>query len=208
MAVISYLGYNITFLLAGVGVLGLVIAFAAQDALSNFFSGMALLLDRPFVEGDFVLLPTGETCRIERIGVRSCRLYDIYENTTIVLPNNRLVNDKVTNLSDPDAQGIATIAVGVAIGSDVKSVERTLVDVATAHKDVLKDVGKEPVVRLSEFAESSLNFKLYVWVGDFMTKLRVAHELRKEIYERFAREGIEMAVPLRTVTIKENVGKH
>jgi MscS family membrane protein len=207
MAVISYLGYNITFLLAGVGVFGLVIAFAAQDALSNFFSGMALLLDRPFAEGDFVLLSTGETCRIEKIGVRSCRLYDVYENTSIVLPNNKLVNDKVTNLSEPDAQGVAEVAVSVAIGSDVKKVERILIEVATAHKEVLKDAGKEPVVRFSEFAESSLRFKLYVWVEDFMSKLRVAHELRKEIYDRFSKEHIELSVPQRAVLIKERSGK-
>lgn len=207
MAVISYLGYNITFLLAGVGVLGLVIAFAAQDALSNFFSGLALLLDRPFIEGEFVLLSTGETCRIERIGIRSCTLYDVYQNTSIVLPNNKLVNDKVTNLSEPDAQGVAEVAVSVAIGSDVNKVERILMDAATAHEEVLKDAGREPVVRFSEFAESSLSFKLYVWVGDFLSKLRVAHELRKEIYDRFSKEHIELSVPQRAVLIKEQSGK-
>ena len=207
IAVISYLGYNITFLLAGVGVFGLVIAFAAQDALSNFFSGMALLLDRPFVEGDYVLLPSGETCRVDKIGVRSCKLYDIFQNTAIVLPNNKLVNDKVTNLSEPNPQGVAEIALSVAIGSDVHKVEHILLDAAGAHDEVLKEPGKEPVVRFAEFAESSLNFKLYIWVGDFMSRARVSHDLRKTIYERFAREHVELAVPQRAVLIKEREGK-
>ncbi len=207
IAVVSYLGYNITFLLAGVGVFGLVIAFAAQDALSNFFSGMALLLDRPFVEGDFVLLPSGETCRVDRIGVRSCKLYDVYQNTAIVLPNNKLVNDKVTNLSEPDQQGVGEIAVSVAIGSDIRKVEQAMLSVAKAHEEVLKDPGKEPVVRFSEFAESSLNFKLYFWVGDFMSRPRVSHDLRKEIYDRFDEEHIDLAVPQRAVLIKERAGK-
>ena len=70
----------------------------------------------------------------------------------------------------------------------------------------LKEAGKLPVVRLSEFAESSLNFKLFVWVEDFMSKHRVAHELRKEIYDRFLKEGIQMA-PLRTVMIKDQADK-
>jgi len=207
IAIFSFLGYNITFLLAGVGVFGLVIAFAAQEALSNFFSSMALLLDRPFIEGDYVLLPTGETCRVEKIGARSCRMYDVFQNTYIVLPNNKLVNDKVTNLSEPDGQGVSEIVVSVAIGSDIKKVEQVLLETASAHSEVLKDAGKEPATRLANFGESSLDFKLFVWVGDFMSKLKVAHELRKEIYRRFSEEGIEMAVPRRAVTIKEKSGK-
>ncbi len=59
MSVVTYLGYDVTFLLTGVGVFGLVIAFAAQDALSNFFSGIMLLMDRPFAEGEYITIPTG-----------------------------------------------------------------------------------------------------------------------------------------------------
>jgi len=207
MAIVSYLGYNITFLLAGVGVAGLVIAFAAQEALSNFFSSMALLLDRPFTEGDYVLLASGETCRVDNIGVRSCRLYDVFQNTYITMPNNKLVNDKVTNLSEPDGQGVSEIAVSVAVDSDIQKVERALMETANAHKDVIKETGKEPVVRLVNFGESSIDFKLFVWVGDFMLKWRVAHELRKEISKKFAEEGVEMAVPRRAITIKERSDK-
>jgi small-conductance mechanosensitive channel len=207
IAVLSYLGYNITFLLAGVGVMGLVIAFAAQEALSNFFSSMTLLLDRPFTEGDYIQLSSGETCRVDSIGVRSSRLYDVFQNTHIILPNNKLVNDKVTNLSEPDGQGVAEVAVSVAAGTDVQKVERILLEAASAHKEVLKDAGKEPASRLAGFRDSSLDFKLFIWVEDFMTRWRVAHELRKEIYRRFIEEGIEMAMPIRAVTIKEKDGK-
>ncbi len=204
IAVVNYLGYNITFLLAGVGVFGLVIAFAAQDALSNFFSGMALLLDRPFVEGDYVQLASGEMCRVEKIGIRSCRLYDIFNNNHIVLPNNKLVNDKVTNLSEPDEQGIIELVVNVAQGSDVPKVEKIMSEIANANPEIIKEEGKEPAVRLSNFGESSLEFKLFAWVGNFMVKWRVAHELRKEISRRFAEEGVEIAVPGRKVIIKED----
>jgi len=203
IAIISFLGYNITFLLAGVGVFGLVIAFAAQDALSNFFSGVALLLDRPFMEGDYILLASGETCRVEKIGVRSCKLYDIFQNTNIVVPNNKLVNDKVTNLSEPDERGVSEISISVVIGTDIQKVERILLDAANAHKEVLKEVGREPTVRLSSFGESSLDFKLFVWVDNFIIKWRVAHELRKDIYKRFSEGGVEIAIPQRAVVIRE-----
>jgi len=207
IGIVNYMGYDITFLLAGVGVFGLVIAFAAQDALSNFFSGIFMLLDRPFVEGDFVQISTGELCRVEKIGIRSTRLYDVFQNNRIVLPNNKLVNDKIVNLTEPDMQGVAEIVVNVAPDADIGKVERTLIDIARSHREVIKDAGKEPAVRLSSFAESSLEFKLFVWVGDFMTKWRVAHELRKEISRRFADEGIEIAVPRRTVYVKEKPAK-
>ncbi len=203
MATLSYLHYNITFLLAGVGVFGLVLAFAAQDALSNFFSGVALLLDRPFVEGDYITISTGELCRVERIGIRSCRLYDVFQNNHIILPNNKLVNDKIVNMNEPDERGVVEVAVNVVHGTDIGKVEEVLTEVASGNRDVLEEEGREPAVRLSNFGESALEFKLFVWVSNFMKKYRVAHELRKEITRRFAEEGIEIAVPQRKVFLHE-----
>lgn len=203
IGIVNYLGYDITFLLAGVGVLGLVIAFAAQDALSNFFSGIFLLLDRPFSEGDYITLSSGEICRVEKIGIRSTRLYEVFENDYIILPNNKLVNDKIINMDEPDEEGRSKVEVGVAYGSDVEKVERTMIEVATAHPNVLNQTGKVPVVRFLKFGDSSLEFGVYVWIDNFMNRWRVAHELRKQLYQRFAEEGIEIPFPQRTVYIKE-----
>jgi small-conductance mechanosensitive channel len=203
VGMINYLGYDITFLLAGVGVFGLVIAFAAQDVLSNFFSGIFLLLDRPFSEGDYITISSGEVCRVERIGIRSTRLYEVFKNDYIILPNNKLANDKVVNMNEPDGQGMVTVAVGVAYGSDIEKVERTLIELASRHPNVLKDTGKGPSVRFLKFGESTLEFGLYFWVDNFMNQWQVAHELRKQLYEKFAEEGIEIPFPQRTIYIKE-----
>jgi small-conductance mechanosensitive channel len=193
----------VTFLLAGVGVMGLVIAFAAQDALSNFFSGIALLLDRPFSEGDHITLPTGELCRVDKIGIRSTRLYDTFANDYIVLPNNKLVNDKVVNLTEPDRRTVTSVVVGVAYGSDVAKVERIMLEAARAQSNIVLEGGKEPVVRFTNFGESALEFKVFVWVDDFMNKWRVAHDIRKEINKRFSEEGIDIPFPQRTIYVKE-----
>jgi len=203
IGIVNYLGYDITFLLAGVGVFGLVIAFAAQDALSNFFSGIFLLLDRPFSEGDYITLPSGEICRVEKIGIRSTRLYEVFENDYIILPNNKLVSDKIVNMNEPDDQGKAKVEVGAAYGSDVEKVEKILLEVATAHPNVLNETGKAPVVRFLKFGDSSLDFGLYLWVDNIMNKWRVAHDLRKQVYRRFAEEGIEIPFPQRTIYVKE-----
>jgi small-conductance mechanosensitive channel len=163
---------------------------------------MALLLDRPFVEGDYVQIMTGETCRVDKIGIRSCRLYDVFANDYIVLPNNKLVNDKIVNLNEPDGKGVGEITLSVVPTADVSSVEKILLEVASRNDEVLKDEGVAPSVRLAGFSESGLDFKLFFWVSEFMSKWRVAHELRKEIVARFAKSGIEMAVPQRTVYVK------
>ena len=203
IGIVEYLGYDITFLLAGVGVAGLVIAFAAQDFLSNFFTYMSLLIDRPFVEGEYVQLETGETCKVEKIGMRSCRLLDVFSNNYIILPNNKLVNGKVVNLDEPDGRGVGEITLSVPLTSNPQTVEKMLLETANKHSDVLKDKGLEPSVRLSGFSESGYDFKLFFGVANFMQKWRVAHELRKEIVNRFEKEGIEIAVPQRTVVVRD-----
>jgi len=203
MSIVTYLGYDVTFLLAGVGVAGLVIAFAAQDALSNFFSGIMLLLDRPFAEGEYITISTGELCRVERIGIRSCRLYDVFANDHIILPNNKLINEKIINLTKPDERATVNVTVGVAYGSDLKKVEEILVDVARRTKNVLNDPGKEPVARFVNFGESALEFKVIFWVDDFMNQWRVAHDIREEVNRRFSEAGIEIPYPHRTIYIKE-----
>ncbi|MBN1677825.1 MAG: mechanosensitive ion channel, partial [Candidatus Thermoplasmatota archaeon] len=100
-------------------------------------------------------------------------------------------------------QGKATVEVGVAYGADVEKVEQILLEVASAHPNVLKEIGKVPVVRFLKFGESSLDFGLYMWVDNFMNKWRVAHELKKQVYQRFAKEGIEIPFPQRTIYVKE-----
>lgn len=207
IGIVEYLGYNITFLLAGVGVAGLVIAFAAQDFLSNFFTYMALLIDQPFVEGEYIQIETGETCKVEKIGMRSTKLYDIFSNDYVILPNNKLVNGKVVNLDEPDGKGIGEITLSVPLTSDPQIVEKVLIDIANKHPDVLREKGSEPLVRLAGFSESGYDFKLFFSVGNFMLKWRVAHELRKEIVSRFGKEGIEFAVPQRTVVVKDRSGQ-
>lgn len=207
IGIVNYLGYDITFLLAGVGVFGLVIAFAAQDALSNFFSGMALLLDRPFAEGDYITLASGELCRVDKIGIRSTRLQDVFANNLIVLPNNKLVNDKLINLTEPTTQTAWDVTLTVPYGTDIEKVERILIEVANKHKEVLKGPDKDPSVRLTNFGEVAIEFKLFFWVDDFMTKWRVAHDLRKSINKKFSEEKIEIGVPQRVIQIRESTKK-
>jgi small-conductance mechanosensitive channel len=197
--ILSSLGIQITAILAGAGVLGLVIAFAAQDTLSNFFSGIHLLLDRPFKIGDVIFLETGEYCRVENVGMRSTKLYSILEHQVIILPNNALANQKIINIVRPDARILKNIKVGVAYGSDIELVKKILYETAKKHPHVVQDKGYEPKVRFIGFGDSSLDFIVYIWIDEVMNQWRVLSDIRTEINDQFRKKGITIPFPQRTV---------
>jgi len=197
---LAYVGVDLTMLAVGSIVISMVIAFALQDTLSNFFSGLYLLTDRPFKVGDLVLLESGEVCKIEHIGMRSTRLYNTFEHTMIVLPNNRLANDKVINYTEPDTQFRITISIGVAYGTDPQKITDILYEIANAHPKVLKKPEKfKPSVRFTEFGDSSLNFELWVWIDHVMNRFDVRTAIHYEIDKRFKEENVTIPFPQRTV---------
>lgn len=197
-------GYDLTVFLAGAGLMGLVIAFAAQDTLSNFFAGLAILLDQPFKVGDLILLD-GDVCEVRHIGMRSTKLYNTFKSEEFVLPNNDMASRKIVNLVKPDLKYKTSVEVGVAYGSDLDLVEKLIMEAAMEHPNVLKEPGHEPFVRFTEFGDSALIFKLFVWVDNVNNQWRVAHELRKAIDAKFRQHNIEIPFPQRTVWL-HNIG--
>lgn len=197
------MGIEVTALLAGAGVMGLVIAFAAQDTLSNFFSGMHLLLDRPFTMGDVIRLEGGEYCEVKEIGLRSTKLYSIFDHEQIILPNNSIANQKIINIVQPDTHIRAKVEVGVAYGSDLKKVKEILMDVAKDHPNVLDEGKFEPIIRFKEFGDSSLNFSLRFWVDDYMNQWKVTSDIRDEIDKRFRESDVTIPFPQTTVWLNQ-----
>jgi small-conductance mechanosensitive channel len=199
IAVLNLMGIDVTMLLAGMGILGLVIAFAAQDTLGNFISGMFLLTDRPFKVGDLVLMENGDYCRVEHIGMRSTKLYNTFDHDVIILPNSKIANEKVINLTEPDNLMKVKVSVGVAYGTDIDKAKNIMLEVANAHPDILQDEGRAPFARMVEFGDSSLDLKLYTWVNHLDSQWRVGSELREAILHRFEEVGIEIPFPQRVV---------
>ena len=198
-AVLDKLGINPGVALAGMGIAGLVIAFAAQDTLSNFFSGIFLMLDRPFEVGDTILLDEKERADVLDIGLRSCRLYDRRLNTLVIMPNNRIASSKITNLTKPDPYFRVAIDVGVAYDSDPVQVRDILYKVAREHPNVITD-DKRPIrSRFQNFGNSALEFRLICWVDDVNLKNNYMAEMRHTIYDEFKRQGIVIPFPQRVV---------
>ncbi len=189
------------------GVLGIAIAFAAQESLSNFFSGVFLMLDRPFKEGDLVEIE-GDRCRIERIGLRSTTLYHRPSHKMLVIPNNKMARDMIINLVEPDEAIRQSTSVGVAYGSDIQKVKEIIASAARDNPGVIKDEpGREPYARLEEFGDSALVFKMKFWIKDADKLNKVRGEVNEAIVQRLTEAGIDIPFPIRTLRLDESMRK-
>ena len=193
--------FNVEFgvLIAGVGVVGLVFALAAQDTLSNFFSGILLLLDQGFKTGDMIRF--NETyCLIRDIGLRSTKLYDIINHVIIIIPNNSLANQDIQNLTKPDRYYRLRILVGVSYSTDPDQVEQALIEVAKENKDVEQDdPTRKPLVRFQRFGDSTLDFALVVWIKNVIKLRQINSDLHHQVFKKLESEGIVIAFPQRDV---------
>jgi small-conductance mechanosensitive channel len=131
-------------------------------------------------------------------------MYNTGDHEIIIVPNNDMVNKKVVNYSRPDRHRSMSCEIGVAYGTDLNKVKRSLLDVAMEHPDVIKEDGQMPYVRLARFSASSVDYKLWYWV-DIKNMWRVASEVRQAVYDRFNKEGIEIPFPQSVVTFKNGV---
>ncbi len=198
---VSLFGIDITAFLAGMGVLGIAIAFAAQESLSNFFSGMFLLLDRPFVEGDLIEV-NGKRCRIEKIGLRSTTLYHRSAHKTLVVPNNQLARETIVNIVEPDLEYRLSLTIGVDYDSDIDKVKEVMVGAANSHAHVLQEGRKMAYARVEEFGDSAIVMKMKLWIDNADKRNRYAGQIRELVSKAFKREGIVIPFPTRDVYLK------
>lgn len=198
-AILQVFGVNLTVLAAGGAVASLVLAFAAQDTLSNFFSGIHILVDQPFREGDDIQLTSGEICRVHRIGLRSTHLYHGKNNELIVVPNNQLASNRIVNLVRPDIRARVQVNVQVAYGTDLLRAKEALLAAAQANDKVSKDPDVRPLVRLNNFADSGLDLALWFWVADVRDQWQIASDVRESVLANFDKAGIEIPFPHRVI---------
>lgn len=191
VALLQVLGIDIRPILAALGVGGLAVALALQDTLSNFFAGLYVSVAGHIRVGDLIQLESGQRGYVTDIGWRSTTLRE-RRNNLIVIPNNKLSQSTVSNFHLPNTRMALPIPVGVALDSDVATVERVLLEVArtTEVPGLLREPA--PTALLLGFGERSLDFTLTCHIADFEDQFRVQHELRKRIVERFRAEGISI----------------
>jgi len=200
VVILGYFKFDITPLIAGVGLGALAIGMALQSTLSNFFAGMHLVSDRPIDIGDYIEIDEDTKGTIEDIGWRSTRIRTLADNL-LIIPNGKLAESNITNFSKPKQDMSLWIPCGVAYGSDLKKVEKVTLEVA---KYIQQNVDGavndfEPAFRFKEFGDSNINFITVLRVTGPMMRFIVRNEFIKALKERFDKENIEISWPIRKI---------
>ncbi|HEX9913200.1 MAG TPA: mechanosensitive ion channel family protein [candidate division Zixibacteria bacterium] len=203
--VLDYFGVSVSSLLATLGIAGLAVALALQDTLANFFAGLHIMADRPIATGHYIKLESGEEGFVQEIGWRSTRIRSL-PNNLIIIPNQKLAHSIVTNFSLPENRMSLLLKISVSYNEDPKRVEQVLVEEALKGAEEIEGLLKEPApfVRfIPGFGDYSLDFTLICQIADFVSQYYAQHELRKMIFDRFKKEGIEIPFPIRTVYLTQ-----
>ncbi|HUZ46261.1 MAG TPA: mechanosensitive ion channel domain-containing protein [Terriglobia bacterium] len=199
---LKVLNINLTAIAVVAGALGVGIGFGLQNVVANFVSGLVLLVERPIRVRDRVTME-GVEGNVREINFRSTTI-QTNDNISIIVPNSEFINGKVINWSLGDPKVRIHVPVGVAYGSDLPTVTRTLLAVAAETPGVLKMPQSE--VRFLEFGDSSLNFDLLVWTNDPANHLQLRSRLNFAIDAAFRRAGVEIPFPQRDVHVKSAKG--
>ena len=190
---LSQLGISVGPLLAGLGIAGIIIGFALQDTLSNFASGMMILLYRPYDVGDLIDAG-GEFGTVTDMSLVSTVILTI-DNQKLVLPNNLIWRGVIRNITAEETRRV-DMTFGISYDDDIPKAERILEEILVAHELVLKD--PEPNVKLHTLGESSVDFVVRPWVrtDDYWN---VYWDVTREVKMRFDAEGISIPFPQRDV---------
>jgi potassium-dependent mechanosensitive channel len=177
------------------GALGIGIGFGLQSVVADFTSGLILLFEQSLRTGDALIID-GKWGTVGRIGLRST-VITMIDQSELVVPNNLLTSEKLQNWTLSTKQARVFCPVGIAYGSDVELAFRTLEQIAADDPDVLAD--PPPEVLFMEFADSSLNLELRVWLDKAVSRLIVRSRLLRAIDTEFRKCGIVIAFPQRDV---------
>ncbi len=204
---LNKMGVSLTAVWGTLGVGSLAVALALQDTLSNFFSGLYLLADRPISPNDYIHLDPNAEGYVVQIGWRSTILRTL-SNNYIIIPNAVLAKATLTNYSAPETRMSCAVTVGVTYGTDPAKVEKLLLE--AAHEALREGVEgllttPEPGVSFSPgFGESALEFTLGMQIRQFTDQFSVQSNLRKRILKKFNEAGVVMPFPTRSIVFDES----
>lgn len=200
--VISELGYNINGLLTGLGVGGLAISLAAQDAVGNLISGFIIIFDKPFKVGDLIETPTVKGF-VEEVTMRSTKIRNL-DDSVITVPNSTLTKEAITNISMMDKRRIKlNFGLIYSTPNDVlEKVRKEIKDYINENKDILPEPCR---IHFREFAESSLNFEVicYTQTSDMDEYLNISNDLNLAIKRIVEANNTDFAYPTSTVYLQK-----
>lgn len=197
VAALGQLGVDTTSLIALVGAAGLAIGLALQDSLKNFAAGVLLIVFRPFKEGDFVEV-AGISGVAEQVTIFNT-VMRTGDNREVIVPNGAIYSGIITNYNRRPTRRVDMVF-GIGYDDDLKKAKEILIDIVTSDPRVLAD--PEPVIAVSELADSSVNFIVRPWVNtpDYWAAYWAITE---QVKLRFDEQGIGIPFPQMDVHIKK-----
>ena len=229
LGVAAWWGIDLLVLAAATGGISIGLGFALQETMQNYFAYIVIRKDKIFVEGDRVRLESGYNGNVHKITSRVTYIMDALYDSVAVIPTRQLVNAEIINYTKENRLVPAEVKVGVSYLNDPRQVTAILQKVgARAMKEVVDaknqhlirqrrcpylDENKpscgcdkelyvsvsQPVVRFDNFNDSSLDFRLWVYVRDYGSQFKVETDIRVMIYEEFKRYDIRIPWPIRTI---------
>jgi len=202
---LDVLGMNVMPFIAGAGVAGIAIGFAAKDTLSNLIAGVLLIIDRPFEIGDRIEVwsaPSGSATwgDVIDIGLRATKIKTT-DHIIIIIPNNEIMKRDIVNYTSISTKIRVRINVGVAYDADIEKAKDLIKDVAGEAAWISKEPPPKVVVR--NFGESSVDLQLRVWIDNARKRMDTISYITDKVKAAFDKNGIEIPYPKRDITIIE-----
>lgn len=208
---IGYIGVIISFVIAvaaaGIdlsnlaivlGALSVGIGFGMQSVVSNFISGIIMLVERPIKEGDLIEVG-GNTGIVDKIAVRATRIQS-FDHDDIIIPNSELITGTVRNRTLTDRMTRIECSVGIAYDADIQAAFEIVRRLAEEHERVPDDPA--PNVVMEQLGDSALALRLYCFVDDVSVALSTKSQLYVQIVEEFRKAAISIPFPQSDVWVK------
>ncbi len=200
---LDVIGINVMPFIAGAGVAGIAIGFAAKDTLSNLIAGILLIIDRPFEIGDRIEVwsaPRGSASwgDVVDIGLRATRIKTT-DNIVIIIPNNEIMKRDIVNYTSITAKIRVRVNIGVAYEADIRKAKDIIIEVARQMKWAADIPAPKVVVR--NFGESSVDLQLRIWIKEARRRMDTISFVIDNVKEAFDLAGIEIPYPKRDVQV-------
>lgn len=200
---LSYLGFNMASFAVIGGAIGVGVGFGLQNIISNFVSGIIILIEKIIKVDDFVDLQSGVMGKVTEINLRYTRI-TTSDLIDIIVPNSEFISGRVVNWTLGERARRLHVPFGVAYGVDKQQVKEAAIAAALSVTGIVHNPGREPDVWLVNFGESSLDFELVVWVGSesIASPGKTQAQFLWAIEDELRKRNIEIPFPQRDLHIR------
>lgn len=200
LLVLSNLGYNVTSLVAGLGVGGIVVAFAIQNIVADLFSSLSIYFDKPFQPGDFVIVGN-YMGTVKHVGLRTTRIQAL-DGEELIVPNSEITSTTIQNYGRMKKRRVA-FSLGVTYDTDKKKLEKIPELIQKAIATV--DDTEFDRAHFKDYGDFSLNYEVvyHVQSADYNKYMDIQQAINLAIHDAFSKEKIAFAFPTQTIHVEK-----